>query len=495
MTRKLRYHLSHLWKLPDFTADHAGWVLGICAAVFLVLGWGQDGINLDSATYAVVARNMVDLNLWFNPQYTPYYLTAFAEHPPLVMWMQAIIFYLTGANDSTARLFGALCTLGSVLMVYRIGQHAFDRSYAFLAGLILLLTYNFMQIGNSTLLDVPMAFFVLLVLYGVTKMQKEGVSTHSAVITGLGLGGAWLTKGVVSAPVWAALAITCIVWNRHWLRSSRFWLLPLIALGLAATHLALDQIYADGHFFQRYFYHQVLGRSVGSAAGMSAKWWEFTYRFVSLYLPFVILFLPGTYLVIKQKQRLLYPVMFTLLFYFLSYSIASKLYYHYFGPVYALAALPAALALHQIVKERFVRRLAVVFLFLWLTTAVAVAASGIRIHHIRSSNIYALNDQMRELIGDHATGEGLVIGTGIPDWDYIAKTAWYWRSSIDQVATVEEALSELHSGRFVYLLIDNRQVEYETLKTQYGGEVRIAAHNEGVSIFVSRVVRSTDIDN
>jgi 4-amino-4-deoxy-L-arabinose transferase-like glycosyltransferase len=61
---------------------------------------------------------MAEQGRWFDPTYTPYSHTSFAEHPPLVMWMQAIIFLLFGAGDSTARLFGTLCTVGSVVVIY-----------------------------------------------------------------------------------------------------------------------------------------------------------------------------------------------------------------------------------------------------------------------------------------------------------------------------------------------------------------------------------------
>ena len=198
--------------------ESPGYILGVCSAIFLLLGWGQDGINLDSATYAVIARNMAEQGSWFNPHYTDFYISKFAEHPPLVMWVQGLIFLIVEPNDSTARLFGALCTLGSVLTVYLIGKEVADKQFGFLSGLILLLTYNFMQIGNSTLLDVPMSLFVLATLLGLIRIWKEGLRTKLALFTGTALGLAWLSTGVVTAPVWIALIAVVLVWNRRWLK-------------------------------------------------------------------------------------------------------------------------------------------------------------------------------------------------------------------------------------------------------------------------------------
>ncbi len=72
-------------RLFDVIADHPALTLLVSAAIFLSLGWGQDGINLDSTTYSVIARNMAEQGRWFDPTYTPYSHTSFAEHPPLVM--------------------------------------------------------------------------------------------------------------------------------------------------------------------------------------------------------------------------------------------------------------------------------------------------------------------------------------------------------------------------------------------------------------------------
>ena len=116
--------------------------------------------------------------------------------------MQAIIFLLFWAGDSTARLFGALCTAGSVVVIYLLGKEVGGRRFGFLSGLILLLTYNFLQIGNSTLLDVPMTFFVLVTLWGLARLHNSGSGKpHLFGIVGLSLGLGFLTKGVVSAPV------------------------------------------------------------------------------------------------------------------------------------------------------------------------------------------------------------------------------------------------------------------------------------------------------
>ncbi len=441
-------------KLFDWLTNRPGYILGGAAVVYLVLGWGQDGINLDSATYATIARNMAETGQWFSPHYTNYYHPAFAEHPPLVIWLQGLVFLLFGAGDTTARIVGALCTLGSVMVVYQIGRELLGKSFGFLAGLTLLLTYNFIQIGNSTLLDVPMTFFVLVAVYGMALMHLRGVTTSNALLTGAALGLAWLSKGVVSAPAWIALALTCLFFHRRWLRKREFWFAPAAGLAIIAFHLLLDQLFADGHFTRHYFLTQISRTFLGRAPTIDTEWWEFSYRFAKLYLPFILLFPFGVYLTVKKRLGGLYPVLITFVFYSLFYSVAAKLYYHYFCPVYALAAPVAALPLAVTLKDRHVRRVAAVFIVLWVTAAVIIRAAGVRVHEIRTAEVYNLKDSMIKLLEATPSRDGVCIGHHPPNWDHVAKAAWYWRSEIRQISTGRGAVGLLESGDYAYLIVE-----------------------------------------
>ena len=474
--------------LFDVIADHPALTLLVSAAVFLSLGWGQDGINLDSTTYSVIARNMAEQGRWFDPTYTPYSHTSFAEHPPLVMWMQAIIFLLFGAGDSTARLFGALCTAGSVVAVYMLGREVGGQRFGFLSGLTLLLTYNFLQIGNSTLLDVPLTFFVLVTLWGLARLHNNSSSgssgkPHLFGIVGLSLGLGFLTKGVVSAPVWIAVMATVLLWHREWIKSRRFWLIPAIALGLILAHLLLDYIYTGGHFTRHYFLTQVWRRFVKGGPEIQTDWYEFAYRFARLYLPFVALLPLGVYLVVRRRMTILYPMLVTLVFYFLFYSTASKLYYHYFTPAYALAAPFVALPLTRIIREKTATRFRVWFFVIWVALAIGVTVAGVRIHHIRCPELYSLKTQMLELLDGHAYREGLIIGHGEPDWDYVAKTSWYWRSDIRWVAGINDAATLLRTdNRYAYIMVSSPDRLSDEIKTSY--HLRVYIENDKVVIYV-----------
>jgi len=436
------------------------WILCLAAILFLALGFTQDGINLDSTTYSVVARNMAEHNNWFSPSYTAFYHPQFAEHPPLVMWAQALFFLLFGASDSPARLFGALCTIGSVIFVYLLGKEIKGKALGFIAGLVLLLTYNFMQQGNSTLLDVPMTCFILIALWGMARLEKGTASAAICVATGLALSGAFLSKGLVSAPVWIALIFTALFLRRDWLKVSRFWLIPVTAVAVIALYLFMDLLYANGRFTTHYFVTQVWSRFLGESPEVSTRWYEFTYRFVKLYLPFVILLPVGLYMTFRRSLRLLYPTMITLLFYFLFYSTAAKLYYHYFCPAYALAAVFVALPIAQLVSSRALRLISVWFSVIWLALVITVTVADVRIHEIRGRAVYSLTEPMQQFLSDKTSRQGLMVSPGQPAWDYVAKTAWYWRSDIKQTPYASRALRSLRADEsFSYILVKKSNAE------------------------------------
>ncbi|UCG62201.1 MAG: glycosyltransferase family 39 protein [Candidatus Zixiibacteriota bacterium] len=477
-------------KVLEWLSNRPGYLLGGAAVVYLLLGWGQDGINLDSATYATIARNMADFGGWFTPHYTAFYYPAFAEHPPLVMWLQGLVFLAFGSSDSTARIIGALCTLGSILVVYRIGRHILGRHYGFLAGLTLLLTYNFIQIGNSTLLDVPMTFFVLVAMLGIIKMQKFGVTASNALLTGAALGLAWLAKGVVSGPAWAALVLTCLLFNRRWLRKKEFWLAPAAAIAIMGIHLLLDQAFAGGHFTQHYFLKQVFKRFLGGGPHSDSRWWEFSYRFAKLYLPFIILFPFGIYFAIKKRVNALYPIMITVVFFAIFLSVAAKLYYHYFCPVYALAAPISALPVALLLTEKQVKKLAFGFFILWILAAIGVKVADVRVHELRTAEIYSLNEPMAKLLDTLPSRNGLSPGTPPPTWDQIAKAAWYWRSDLRQIGNIDEAVKLLKTATYGYLLVERSEKQAESeIENRFSDVFEKRLGNDRISIYILKTNR------
>ena len=170
-------------------------------------------------------------------------------------------------------------------------------------------------------------------------------------------------------------------------------------------------------------------------------------------------------------------------FYFLFYSTAAKLYYHYFPPGYALAAPLVALPFSRVLKERAFRRFQVWFFAIWVALAVGVTVAGIRIHEIRRPELYSLKTQMLGLLDGHAYREGLIIGQSEPDWDYVAKTSWYWRSDIRQVASIGDAAALMRTdNRYAYIIVSSPDRLSDEIKTSC--HLRVYIENDKVVVYV-----------
>ncbi len=479
-----RFNFADYWQsFVSFIDRHTGLWLIALSALFMLLGFWQDGINLDSTTYSVIARNVSEQNNWFTLHYTAYYHQHFAEHPPLVMWAQSIIFSALGASDTTSRIFSALCTIGSVGLAYAILRDTISKHAGVVSGLVLLLTYNFMQGGNATLLDYPMSFFILLALFAVVQMSnEEEITARSALLAGTGLGLAFLSKGVVAGPVWGGIALYIFLCKREWLLKRRFWVMPAMAILLVAFYLLGDYFFADGYFLRNYFFVQLQERFVDTAPDAGTVWYQFTLRMFELYLPFIIVLPFGCYLILKRRIVLLYPTLCTLLLYWLIYSRAPQLYYHYFAPMYALSAPVAGVALSLLLKKWDMNKIVAGLSVVWILLAVGVTVADVRIHFLRSPEIYSLTDQMTIFLQTRNGQDGVMVRRGTPEWDTIAKTSWYWRSDLKSVHTIEEAVMILAvDSNIVYILVPKQEALSEDQVDRF--ELDIVANNDHVTVY------------
>jgi 4-amino-4-deoxy-L-arabinose transferase-like glycosyltransferase len=328
-----------------------------------------------------------------------------------------------------------------------------------------------------------MVFFGLIVLWSLARIHNDKANSRIYTIAGAALGVTFLTKGIVSAPFWIAWPAALFFLIRKGRHTARLWLIPALAAAIVGVYLLLDGLFNGGQFTRHYFFIQIWRSVKGAGLEHRAEWYQYILRFIELYLPFVLLLPVGIYFALKQRMTALYPTMIALAFYFIFQSASGKLYYHYFCPAYALSAPLAALPLSLILKENSVRRFAPWFLVIWIIVALGVSASGIRVHEIRSPEIYGLNDTMNSLLGARSSRDGLMVGPGRPKWDYVAKTAWYWRSNVEQVPDIERAARRLAElNRYAFVLIKRQDELSMEQQAHYGW--RKFAENDRLVIYV-----------
>ena len=208
-------------------------LLGFAAAgTILFRRLGSSSLrNWDEATYAQVAREMMQGGDWltFHYEWQPW-----LEKPPLYLWSVAASFHLFGISELSARIIAATAGMAVVLLAFRIAELLYDRLTAILAVAILLTTTMFVLQARSVMLDVPLTLCIYLAVYGYLRAERG--ADRWWYLTGVALGLGVLVKGaaVVVAPV--AIGLAALVDRRGTaaLKSRSMWgaaaIMVLIAL-------------------------------------------------------------------------------------------------------------------------------------------------------------------------------------------------------------------------------------------------------------------------
>ncbi len=432
--------------------NHPGRVILIATALYLILGFWQDGLNLDAGMYATVARNIAESGNWLSLHFTDFYYSQFAEHPPLGIWGMAVVFKIFGASDATSRIIGALSAFGTVALTYLIGREALGKTLGFIAALLLLICINFISITNSALLDGPVTFFMVLAYWSVANPDK---AKSRLPIGGAALGLAFLSKGLVAVPAFMTLFLYVILFRRDLLKSYQPYLSAALAIAIPALYLFLEMTLGPNYFWKYYFGIQLNELYDDIQPALHVKWYKFFWRYLTLFFPWSIFSLVGLGLIIKNRQSrlaLIFVALFNVIF---VYSFSGYGYNHYYAPVYPVGALIAAYPIYLYLENRgkTLGRFPLYFLGTLVFSFCIIPFTNLKIHHLRSPDINRLTPIVREVLDNSPTQYGVFLGRDTISWNSIAFCIWYWNSSIkfmtDDTYGVQDFIAD---PQFAYLL-------------------------------------------
>jgi 4-amino-4-deoxy-L-arabinose transferase-like glycosyltransferase len=264
------------------------WIYG---AIGLILLWAvlvgfslsvRPLFPIDETRYVTVAWEM-----WLRSGFLVPHLNGetYSHKPPLLFWLMQVGWLIFGVNDWTPRLVAPLFGLGAVLLLGRVARLLWPESdgAARLAPWLLLGCGFWAAFSTLTMFDIPLAFFVLLGIYGLLRVMRSAQAWKSWGWVGLAIGGGVLVKGPVIllhllpvgllAPLW---------WDKQIAASPRWraWYLGLFAALLMGAALALSWAVpagiAGGEAYRNaIFWGQTGGRMVQSFAHRLPWWWYF----------------------------------------------------------------------------------------------------------------------------------------------------------------------------------------------------------------------------
>lgn len=303
----------------------------------------------DEVNFAECAREMVISGNYSQVQlnYRPFW-----EKPPLFIWLQAASMNLFGINEFAARLPNALCSIASLVALFVIGRkfhsQQFGLTWCFLYAATLLPHLYF----KSGLIDPWFNLFIMLAVYNCICFINNPNSRRewwSALLAGLFLGLAVLTKGPAALVV-VGLSLVCLLaWTRQLrlLLSAPFILFSITTLLVSGSWFLVEYLKGNGRIISEFItYQQRLFET-----GDSGHDGPFIYHFVVLLLgcfPASLLFIVSymKYKELTPYQRL-FRKAFICLFWvvLLLFSIVKTKIIHYSSLCYFPLTLVAAIGL------------------------------------------------------------------------------------------------------------------------------------------------------
>ena len=172
----------------------------------------MDFIDSNEGMIGSIAREMADSGDWVTPRFNgvPYF-----EMPPLYYWLSGLTIYLFGPSEWAARFWSSISAMGTVLLVWRMGNLLYGRNAGLLAGVILVTSVGFFRYSHVAFTDMLFVFSLTLSIYGFI----QGFLNHTNPKTRylffyLGAALAVLSKGLLGLafPILAVGAF--IFWRR-----------------------------------------------------------------------------------------------------------------------------------------------------------------------------------------------------------------------------------------------------------------------------------------
>jgi 4-amino-4-deoxy-L-arabinose transferase-like glycosyltransferase len=240
-------------------------LLATAAALFLYQ-LGADALrDWDEATYAAVAREMLERRDWLSPSLGDVY---YPNKPPLLYWLMAAFDGLFGVREFSSRLPAALFGLLGVVGVFLVGRRLHGRQTGLLAALVLATAPQWLRFSRQAMLDVPLSASIVFAMLGLLD--------SSWLLFGVSMGAALLIKGPAAVVALAAAALFAVFDLRGRVKTVAFG--TALAL-LIATPWHLHQIVTHGRAFTDYYFgYSILERVSRPLQGHGARHWYYLVR-------------------------------------------------------------------------------------------------------------------------------------------------------------------------------------------------------------------------
>lgn len=258
----------------------------------------NEGFYADAAREMLASGNFLDIYYNYEPRF---------NKPPMMYWLIALMGQLFGLNEATVRLPSALAGVGTVYLVYRIGQLLDSRELGIWAALVMAFSFQFTINARYATPEIVLTFFLTLTIFWFLlayRSRKPGFLWAAYIALGLTI----LTKGYPYLIVAGGIILLYMLLDSRgqgkvFLKQIAFLRLPLglpLALLIGMSWIAYMYMTYGEHFesvFLQETYHRAFTRkgSFKPFYYLEASTWGF--------LPYSPVFFAGLAVLITGRFR------------------------------------------------------------------------------------------------------------------------------------------------------------------------------------------------
>lgn len=376
-------------------------LIGILALLSLFLFGFNLGVpslwDESEAMYTEVAREIIQTGDWITLHFNfqPWFV-----HPPLYMWLTALISKLVGWTELTGRIWSALFGLGSVLAMYFLGKNIFQKKVGFLAGLIYATTLQIIIASRVGVMDTALSFFVTLSILLFYKGYKTGKDTYH-LLAFVAASFAVLAKGPIGIILPFSIIIPYLFFTKELkaLKEMRIIRGAAIFLLIVAPWYIAEYVRHSGEFIKYVLGYQTLGRFFGAVESQSGPWYYYLGIIPLGFLPWTA-FLPVSLTRLlksrEKKESLFLLVWCAVIFVFFSHAGTKLPNYIIF--IYPALSITVAKFVNDLIfedeKQTLVKETFFSFALLFITAVSMVVAAGcyfnycLPVEYIKSIHVF-----------------------------------------------------------------------------------------------------------
>ncbi|HMZ46069.1 MAG TPA: glycosyltransferase family 39 protein [Chitinophagaceae bacterium] len=328
--------------------------IAIFAAILFIPFIGHVHLfDWDEINFAESAREMIATGNYFDVQIN---YSKFTEKPPLFFWMQVLSMKAFGINEFAARFPNAVCGILTLVLLFRIGKKIYNENLARIWVLTYLGTLVTFLYFKSGIIDPWFNLFIFLAIYHYYLLiTYENSKTKQAVLVGLFLGLAVLTKGPVAILIAMLCMLTYVVLNKGKFNIStkNFILILLSCLVVCFAWFGIDLLKNGPAFIIEFTQRQVAIFSTSDAGHGQPFFYHWWVLLVGCF-PASIFFISGQMIQNGNKEQKEFKLWMVILFWvtLLLFSIVKTKIIHYSSLCWFPLTFIAALFIYELWEGR-----------------------------------------------------------------------------------------------------------------------------------------------